>query len=413
MFRSQRNCAMAGRHPQERTLDMTPAARVAAAIDVIDSILAGVPAERALTGWARRSRFAGAKDRAALRDLVFDALRRRRSYAAAGGAETGRGLMLGALRLAGTDPEVVFTGEGHAPARLRDEERAIAVRLADLPAPIRLDVPDWLYPRFVASLGVQADAALAALRDRAPVHLRVNIRSGDRAQAVAALAADGIQATPHPEVRTALQVVENPRMVQQSAAYLQGLVELQDAASQAAMLRLPLASGQQVLDYCAGGGGKALAIRAREDVCVTAHDINPRRMADLPDRAARAGIVIDMATAPDLSPQSFDLVLCDAPCSGSGTWRRAPDAKWRLTPETFRALQATQDDVLRAAAPLVRPGGTLAYATCSVLDEENRARVDTFLAASAGQGWTLTDEMRLLPSQLWDGFYLACLTRRV
>lgn len=391
---------------------MTPAARVSAAIDILDRINQGLAAERALTGWARQSRFAGAKDRAAVRDHVFDALRRRRSFAALGGAGDGRGLMLGALRHAGIDPDTIFTGEGHAPAPLLPKERNAPPACDDLPEAQRLDIPDWLYPRFCDSLGAQAAPVLAALQDRAGVHLRVNQRAGDAADAIRRFAAEGIAALRHPHVKTALQVTENARKIHQCKAFADGLVELQDAASQAAMLRLPLASGLRVLDYCAGGGGKALAISAIADVEVIAHDIDPARMADLPARAARAGVHIRMVATRDLpSCGVFDIVLCDAPCSGSGTWRRAPDAKWRLTPDMLDHLRATQDEVLAAAAPFVAPGGTLAYATCSVLDEENRTRVDAFLADPGRAGWQVADEMRLQPGPLWDGFYLASMIR--
>lgn len=390
---------------------MTPAARVSAAIEILDRINQGLAAERALTGWARQSRFAGAKDRAAVRDHVFDALRRRRCFAALGGAGDGRGLMLGALRHAGIEPDTIFTGEGHAPVPLLPQEHAVPA-CDDLPEAQRLDIPDWLYPRFCESLGAQAGPVLAALQERAGVHLRVNQRAGDGTEAISRLAADGIAAMRHPQVKTALQVTENARKIHQCKAFLEGLVELQDAASQAAILRLPLASGQRVLDYCAGGGGKALAMAANADVEVIAHDIDPARMTDLPARAARAGVHIRTVATRDLPACGvFDIVLCDAPCSGSGTWRRAPDAKWRLTPDMLDRLRATQDEVLAAAAPFVAPGGTLAYATCSVLDEENRRRVDEFLAGPGRAGWQIVDEMRLQPGPLWDGFYLACMTR--
>jgi 16S rRNA (cytosine967-C5)-methyltransferase len=382
---------------------MTPPARLAAAIGLLDTILSGEAAERALTRWGRDNRYAGAGDRAAIRDHVFDALRRRRSLAALGGADTGRGLILGLVRDSGADPAMLFTGAGHAPPPLTPAEAAHCPP-ADLPLPVRGDLPDWLADRFSASLGPEAEAAMMALRTRAPVHLRVNLARITLDDAAARLAAEGIATRPHPDCATALEVTENARRISQSAPYCAGEVELQDAASQLAVLALPLAPGDRVLDYCAGGGGKTLAMGARARLHLVAHDADPARMADLPPRATRAGLAVTLAATADLTRLApFDLVLVDAPCSGSGTWRRAPEAKWRLTPAALTALMRRQDAILAAAAPLVRPGGHLAYATCSVLAEENMDRIAPFLAARPG--WQVTGGLRLLPGPLHDGFF--------
>lgn len=384
---------------------MTPAARLAAAIGLLDAVLAGEPAERALTRWGRENRFAGSGDRAAIRDHVFDALRGRRSLAALGGAETGRGLVIGLLRAEGTDPATVFTGTGHAPAPLTPEEAAHVP-----PATLPPDLPDWLVTRFEAALGDAAAAAIAALRHRAPVHLRVNTARTDRAAAARSLAAEGIETRAHPLAATALEVTGPARKLRETTSFREGHVELQDAASQLAVLALPLRDGDRVLDYCAGGGGKTLAIGARARVDLVAHDIDPARMADLGPRAARAGVAVRRVTTDGLAGCGvFDLVLVDAPCSGSGTWRRAPEAKWRLTPAALEALTRTQDGVLAAAARRVRPGGWLAYATCSVLAEENEDRIAAFRAGHPG--WTPGAALRLAPGGLHDGFYLQCLQR--
>lgn len=385
---------------------MIPAARLAAAAGILDEVLAGQPAERTLTNWARGARYAGSKDRAAVRDLVFDALRRRRSCSWVGGAETGRGLMLGLLRLSGTDPVTLMTGEGHALPPPRPEEAPND--LADAPRGVRLDMPDWLLPRFDASFGEQADAACLVLTTRAPVTLRANLRKATREEAQETIAAEGIAAEPDPEVPTALHVTEGAGRIARSQSYASGLVELQDASSQAAVLRLPLRDGDRVLDYCAGGGGKTLAMGALARLHLFAHDAEPRRMADLPPRAARAGL--DVATLADPAAQApYDLVLVDAPCSGSGTWRRAPEAKWRLTPDRLSELCALQDRILDEAAPLVAPGGHLAFATCSVLREEGPEQVEAFRARHSG--WELLDEMRRLPEPRGDGFFQAVLRR--
>ncbi|QDI75754.1 MULTISPECIES: RsmB/NOP family class I SAM-dependent RNA methyltransferase [Leisingera] len=386
---------------------MTPAARLQAAIEILDQVLAGEPAEKALTSWGRRSRFAGSKDRAAVRDHVFTALRCLRSHAAQGGARSGRGLILGALRDAGQDPDEVFTGQGHAPAPLTGAER-------QLPPPPEgaeaLDIPDWLWPAFSASLGAEAEAAAQALRRRAPVHLRVNTARGTLQQAQEALAADGIATRPHPAAAAALEVSEGARKLRNAKAYADGLVELQDAASQAVVEQLPLADGMSVLDYCAGGGGKSLAMAARARIRLHAHDADPKRMKDLPERAARAGASVTLLSPADAARTGpFDLVLCDVPCSGSGSWRRAPEGKWRLTPEGLRALQETQLEILRTAAGLTAPGGTLAYATCSMLQAENTQQVQTFIGENPE--WSLAAEQSWQVQDGTDGFYVAVLTR--
>lgn len=385
---------------------MTPAARAAAAIAVLDRWLAGDPAEQALTNWGRANRYAGSGDRAAVRDLVFDAIRCRRSFAAWGGAETGRGLILGGLRAAGEDPDALFTGEGHAPPPLTSVERVPPVPPEGLHA---LDCPDWLAPRLQASLGEDFAPVMTLLRHRAPVFLRANLRRVSRAEAQAALAGEGIAADPHPLAETALQVTGNARKIKVSAAYREGLVELQDAASQAVVSALPLRDGQRVLDYCAGGGGKTLAMAARAAAAFTAHDVDPARMHDLPERARRAGVTVRLSETARLRPGAFDLVLADAPCSGSGSWRRAPEAKWALTPQRLAALCATQAAILSQAAPLVAPDGVLAYATCSLLREENEDQIAAFLAAHPG--WNRQRERRLTPLDGGDGFFLAILTR--
>lgn len=364
---------------------MTPAARLAAAAGLLDEIGAGTPAEKALTRWGRGARYAGSGDRAAVRDLVFDVLRTRRSCAARGGGATGRALVLGLLRERGDDPAAWFTGARHALPPLT------AAEAAGGRAPERweaLDMPDWLGPALRESLGEATEAVCRALRDRAPLFLRWHERRTDAGTALAALAEDGIVAAPHPLAPTALVVTEGARRLRQARAYLEGLVELQDAASQAVCAALPAGPGLRALDYCAGGGGKALALAAR-GAEVVAHDADPARMADLPRRATRAGDPVRVATSGEvvaLGP--YALVLADVPCSGSGAWRRQAEAKWRLTREGLDRLVALQAGILGEAAARVRTGGRLAYATCSLLREENEAQVARFLSET-GEAWTL------------------------
>ncbi|PWE34201.1 SAM-dependent methyltransferase [Maritimibacter sp. 55A14] len=390
---------------------MTPSARIAAAIEILDRIGSGAPAEKALTNWARASRFAGSGDRAAIRDHVFTALRCWRSHAALGGAETGRGRMLGQLREAGQDPEAFFTGATHSPAPLTEAEHAHLGADVAMPQAVALDCPDWLMPALEASLGADFEPVMAALRHRAPVWLRVNALRADRDGALASLTADGIVARPHPNVKMALEVTENERKIRNSSAYRDGLVELQDLASQAVVDLLPVPSEGRILDYCAGGGGKALALAARAPgAAIDAHDADPARMVDLPARAARAAASIrpiEPGTANRHGP--YDVVLCDVPCSGSGAWRRSPEAKWRLNPEGLERLLDAQRGILAEAAALVAPGGRLAYVTCSLLDAENSKQIQTF--TSQYSAWEQLLAQRFLPTQEGDGFYCCVLTR--
>jgi 16S rRNA (cytosine967-C5)-methyltransferase len=388
---------------------VTPAARVAAAIEILDEILVGSPAEKALTNWARRSRFAGAKDRAAIRDHVFDALRCRRSFAALGGAETGRGLMIGELRAANTDLNEILSGVGHAPAALSDAERAAFRTPSD--GGEALDMPDWIFALLVSQMGDGgAIETCSALRSRAPVWLRVALRRASRETAIAMLAADEIVARSHPHVKTALEVTENARKVQSSTAYLDGVVELQDASSQAAILALPSpVPGATALDYCAGGGGKSLAL-ADLGYALDAHDIAPERMKDIPERATRAGARINLKKSVHHIEKKYDLVFVDAPCSGSGTWRRTPEAKWALSPDRLRQLCQIQQEILTETAQLVRPGGHLAYATCSVLDAENDAQITKFLAEN--QCFESIERLELRLGSQGDGFYLNLLASK-
>lgn len=387
---------------------MTPAARVQTAITLLDEISTGSPVEKALTGWARRSRYAGSKDRAAVRDHVFDVIRQRRSLAALGGGDSGRELMLGLCRRTGIASETLFNGAPHAPSPLTEGE--LAGGRAPLAGAEAGDIPDWLWPEFAASLGEAAGKAAEIMQTRAPVHLRVNTARTTRVEAIETLAAEGIASLVHPAASTALEVTEGARRISQSNTFKSGLIELQDAASQAVVEALPLQPGMRVLDYCAGGGGKALALAAQAGVEVVAHDIAPQRMRDLPDRAHRAKAKVSIVKPDQLhNAGQFDLVLADAPCSGSGSWRRAPAGKWQLTPEQLDGLLKTQLQVIETASELVKADGVFAYATCSALKVENAGRVEAFLQSNPDWKLTTSDAWSVLDGT--DGFFVAQMRR--
>ncbi|HUF57651.1 MAG TPA: RsmB/NOP family class I SAM-dependent RNA methyltransferase [Thermohalobaculum sp.] len=391
---------------------MRPAARVAAAIAVLERWQherAGL--DRVLAAWGRENRFAGAKDRRAIADLAYDAVRRWRSACwVAGGDEGPRAAVIGSLRLDEIDPATLFTGEGHAPPPLTASE-ASARPLSAAPRAVGLDLPDWLMPE----LADVPDAALLLLRRRAPVDLRVNLLKTDPASARARLAAEGIAVEPGPLSPTCLRVTGGARRVGASGAYAEGLVELQDAASQAVAERAGAQPGETVLDFCAGGGGKTLALAAAmgNRGRLIAHDASPARLEQLCPRARRAGARVEVLEPGGWSAleAAADLTLVDAPCSGSGAWRRNPDARWRLDPARLEELLALQDRVLGEAATTVRPGGRLVYATCSLIRRENDGRMRRFLDrhpwfSPSGSALALT------PLDGGDGFYASVLTRQ-
>lgn len=385
---------------------MTPAARINASIGILDDVLSGQPAEQALLSWSRKSRFAGSGDRTAIRDLVFEALRRRDSLAALGGGLHGRGLMIGLLRVNGNDPATMFTGEGYAPEPLSADEIVGGALAAE--ASTMHDLPEWLWPEWQASLKDAALSVAHQMRPRAPIWLRVNPRRADTSTIRNQLAQEGIETETTAFSATALRVIEGERRVSGSQAYQRGKIELQDLSPQLACEMLPLSQGMRVLDYCAGGGGKSLALAARAEIEVTAHDIAPDRMKDLPARAARAGVKIEIAP-PAAMDKQYDLVVADVPCSGTGTWRRTPDAKWRLKPDDLEGLIETQAQILRETAPLVRLSGHLAYMTCSVLERENEQQANDFLLHHSD--FSEIARERWLAPHGSDGFFLSLMQR--
>jgi 16S rRNA (cytosine967-C5)-methyltransferase len=376
---------------------MIPAAHISAAIEILEALAQRRrPVADVLKDWGAAHRFAGSKDRAAIASLVFDALRKSASAQWVMGADTARATMLGALREArGMDVGAIAalcTGEGHAPPPLSDIERSRleTATLDGAPDHVRGDYPEWLAERFAAAFGDRAAEEGAALAARAPVDLRVNILKGSREQAQAKLA--HLDPTPTPlsplGLRIAVGQGRGPALLAETA-YVKGFVEPQDEASQLASLLCAAAPGEQVLDLCAGGGGKALALAGQmhNRGQLYAYDADGRRLMPIHERLERAGARNIQVRQPrgkadvlaDLEGRC-DLVLIDAPCTGVGTWRRHPDAKWRLAPGALELRLKEQAALLGQAARYVKPGGRLAYVTCSLLREENEDQVAAFLA---------------------------------
>lgn len=385
---------------------MTPGARLAAAIEVLADIEdRRRPAGEALKDWGLAHRFAGSGDRAAIGGLVFDALRRRSSASALMGASTPRAILLGALRLerglSAAGIAQLADGSRHAPPPPDDAEaHALAASglAADAPAPVRGDYPEWLDPHFTAVFGADRAQEGAALSQRAPVDLRVNTLKGGREEARAALAHLGAAPTPWSPVGLRIELSTDAKAppLQAEPAYLDGLIEVQDEGSQVAALLTAARPGDTVVDLCAGGGGKTLALAAMMENSgrIVATDTDIRRLAPIHARIARAGVTNAEVRTPrgrmDLSQVlgdlkgAVDVVLIDAPCTGVGAWRRNPDAKWRVRPGALELRIKAQDEALDRAARLVRPGGRICYVTCSVLEDENGARVRRFQERHAG-----------------------------
>jgi 16S rRNA (cytosine967-C5)-methyltransferase len=393
---------------------MTPAARASAAIEILADIEARKrPAAEALKDWGVSHRFAGSGDRAAIGNLVFDVLRTRASAAYAMGDGSPRALVLRTLVTGwGMTPDDVTKlagGSGHAPEPLSEAELAGLSRelAADAPAHVRGDYPEWLAPEFERAFGARAAEQGAALARRAPVDLRANTLKADRDKVLKALRRFEPQPTPHSPAGVRIEQAPGPGKsphVEAEPGHGKGWYEVQDEGSQLATLLSGARPRQQVMDLCAGAGGKTLALAALMENSgqLYAYDSDRMRLRPIFERLKRAGVRnVQVLPAGDREALEklagkMDVVLIDAPCTGSGVWRRRPDAKWRLSPQMLEARLEEQRTVLDEGAALVKPGGRLAYITCSVLPPENRDQVDAFLARHP--------DFKLAPwPELWKG----------
>jgi 16S rRNA (cytosine967-C5)-methyltransferase len=401
---------------------MTPGARIQAAIELLDRIEAPkkgeetLPADAVLNSYFRARRYIGAKDRRAIGDAVFQTLRQRGTidwflanqiglpaanrfralwtFAVHGGVPTG-------------DLAAACNGARHQPAALTEDE-ARRVRMIDMQAQVppaladQASFPAWLAPEIEHQFGEKTWAEMLAFTQPAPTDLRVNTLKATRKEAAAALADAGVAAAPTPHSPAGLRL-EGRANIAGLAAYREGMIEVQDESSQLAALLTGAKPGMRVLDLCAGAGGKSLALAAAmgNRGRILACDADAKRLARLAPRLARSGarnvetrlfkasgaLMAGASGKAKDALGAFDRVLVDAPCSGSGTWRRHPDAKWRLTPAKLGAYFAAQAALLREAAAHVRPNGRLVYAVCSILPSEGATQVEAFLAVN--KGWRL------------------------
>jgi len=436
---------------------VTPGARIAAAIDILSAIEGGErPADDIAADHFRRRRYIGAKDRVQISAHVYAVLRhrsaldwriKRASHDEVRGEARSR--MIAALLLIDGqtqgDLAASFDGDRFRPAPLGAAEARLARGLAGrtlthpaMPRAVANLLPDWLLPYLEAVYGRRLEDEMAALNLPAPLDLRVNRLKIDRDGARRALAAEHVMAEPTPWSPLGLRLKHRAPLAG-TAAFKEGLVEVQDEGSQVAALIADARPGMRVVDFCAGAGGKTLALAAQmgNRGKLVACDVAAWRLERAGKRLRRAGIsnVERRALEGERDPWvrrhagSFDRVLVDAPCLGIGSWRRNPDGKWRATPKDLAELVPRQRDILASAARLVRPGGRLIYVTCSLLREENEAQAEAFLAAlpdfalyPAARAWAETlggrspggdDFLRLTPARHGtDGFFVAIFERK-
>ena len=430
---------------------MTPGGRVQAAIEILNAILeppAGqerTPADSVVGRYTRKRRYIGSKDRRAITGLVWQALRCRGRTAWAvrrenlSGRELAVAALAGASDYAETEMAGIFDGSAYGPGGLSEAERGLAHAVRGAAAPPSwavANMPPWLAAEAETVLDTVGLAGWLAIAEAAPATLRVNALKADREDCLAALKEAGVDAVPTALSPLGIRLQSRANLAS-LPAMRDGWLESQDEGSQIAAALVAVEPGMRVLDYCAGGGGKALALAAamENDGRIVATDVDSGRLAPLDRRARRAGasIIESRAIEPGdvVEAAGFDRVLVDSPCSGSGAWRRQPEAPWRLDSARYAALQATQFEILTAAAAAVTPGGRLVYVTCSLFPAENDAVVERFLCTdtafeplAAGEIWRASpgskvssaaidgNFVRLLPHiESTDGFFVAIMER--
>ncbi len=424
--------------------------RIQAAIEVLEDMASRKrPVSNALKDWGLSHRFAGSGDRAAIGNIVYDLLRKKSSLAAFAQSDDPRlGVFATLVRQWKYSPDelaAILKDDKFAPVQpTRDEyQRISASQEPDAPQHVLADIPEWCVDSFVANFDDEWMAEAQALSERPPLDMRVNTLKSNREKVEKSMSRLGVRTTRL--ARQGLRIAPGNRdsrlpNVQAEAGFQKGWFEIQDEGSQVVADLMFAKPGEKVLDFCAGAGGKTLALAAALENRgqVHAYDSDKSRLAPIYDRLKRAGTRNVQVHAPDedLSAlvEKMDKVIVDAPCTGTGTWRRRPDAKWRLTKENLETRLREQEEVLSQAQQFVRPGGLLVYITCSVLPEENESQIYAFIEdnpsfemVSAGEVWQdlygfenlqpWSSDMKsitLTPASTnTDGFYFSVLQRKL
>ncbi|MGE4481605.1 RsmB/NOP family class I SAM-dependent RNA methyltransferase [Acidocella sp.] len=424
---------------------MTPAGQLAAAIDLLSLIEADPrPADAVANHFFRTRRFIGGGDRRAVSALVWGVIRTRRhlgwwlDYAHA--PQTARLLLALQALFSGQTPNKIasaFISGRYGPPPLTPAEMALLEKLStrtlehpDMPEPVKFEIPDWILPKLHAQFGPALAAEMAAMNEPAPLDLRVNLLKTDRDSALRALAAEGLKAERTQYSPWGLRLT-NRQSVTTGKAFQEGLVEIQDEGSQLIALAVDAQPGMRVADFCAGAGGKTLAIAMGmgNKGHIIACDVSAPRLEGAIKRLRRAGVHNAEQHLLESGDKwvkrqtgKFDRVLVDAPCTGTGTWRRNPDARLHLSERDLTELTFKQAEILDRAQKLVKPGGKLVYATCSVLQDENEAQTEAFMARhpeftplplEAPEALRGSAVLRLSPARNGtDGFFAAVMVRR-
>lgn len=379
-------------------------------IEILDTYLNEAKIDFVLRKWAIKHRFAGSSDRRKIKDIIFDIIRQKKSCEHVGGGFSGRNLLIGYLKLKGTELSSVFDNSKFGPEELTIKEQNINVDFSNLSNIYELDFPSWLIPILRRSLLNEFSNVVKALRNRSHIQLRVNLKKISRLNAMKKLQKNNIECEINELCSTALNVLNGAQHILTSPCFENGFVELQDAGSQLVSELIEINYNDKVLDMCAGAGGKSLSIScgAELDATYFAWDINFDRMKDIDARSKRAGVKIEKVIK--LSSKSFyNKIIIDAPCSGSGSWRRDPEGKWRLDEDILDNYVKTQRELILKGLKLLAPRGQILYITCSILDIENGKLIDDLI--SSVLSLRLVKSISLVPSSKSDGFYGAVLEK--
>ena len=379
-------------------------------IEILDTYLNEAKIDFVLRKWAIKHRFAGSSDRRKIKDIIFDIIRQKKSCEHVGGGFSGRNLLIGYLKLKGTELSSVFDNSKFGPEELTIKEQNINVDFSNLSNIYELDFPSWLIPILRRSLLNEFSNVVKTLRNRSHIQLRVNLKKISRLNAMKKLQKNNIECEINELCSTALNVLNGAQHILTSPCFENGFVELQDAGSQLVSELIEINYNDKVLDMCAGAGGKSLAIScgAELDATYFAWDINFDRMKDIDARSKRAGVKIEKVIK--LSSKSvYNKIIIDAPCSGSGSWRRDPEGKWRLDEDILDNYVKTQKELILKGLKLLAPRGQILYITCSILDIENDKLIDDLI--SSVLSLKLVRSISLVPSSKSDGFYGAVLEK--